>query len=1029
VQSEHKQVTVLFADVVRSMDLAGRLDSERLREVMSDLFNRCGAIVQRYGGTVDKFTGDGIMAIFGAPIALEDHAARGCLAALEIQREVRRLASEVRRRDGVEYALRVGLNSGDVVTGQIGVDPASYTAVGAQVGMAQRMESVAPAGGVMVSESTARLVEHTAVLGDPQMVDIKGSPAPVPARLLTAMGPRRWPQRHESALIGRDGEFDSIAALLDDALGGSHGQVVAVSGPPGIGKSRIGRELADLAKTRGLKTFSTFCESHARDMPFYVIARLLRDVFGVGELDDVAARGRIRSRLASADPEDVQLLEELLGVGDSGAALDVSADARRRRLSRLVVSALSGRRVPAVLVIEDVHWIDGVSEAMLADVLAAVPQTPSVTMITYRPEYRGVLHQIPAAARLVLSPLDDSQTATLVTELMGSDPSLGSLTEQIIDRAAGNPFFVHEIIRDLAERSVIDGEAGAYVRRGDLSDVSVPPTLQAAIASRIDRLTTEAKQLLNAAAVIGSQFSTDLLADIVEKQRHSVERELSELVHTELVYPVVLTSSTEYAFRHPMIRTVAQESQLKSGRSALHRRLANAIEHHNNRPTDESATLIASHLEAAGDLREAFGWYMRGGSWFVNRDIGAARANWQRARRIADRMPADEPDRTTMRIAPRSLLCGSAWRAGGSVADVGFEELRRLCADSGSRIPLVMAMAGLMTSLSVHARIRESADLAAQYVEQVESLGDRTLTVGLLFPAIHANYLAGDMRDTRRLAQRVIDLADGDATMGNLLTGSPLAFATAMRAIARLCLGEQGWTSDFDSANAIARDADPTTFVSTVMFKHVTCIALGALIPDATSLAETGAALDIAQRYSEDMALGLAQLAHGMTLIHSGEPSRRSEGFELLGAARDLAVRERFAMSEVPIIDVETARESARTGDLDAAIGSAEQVLDDLDRSGGALYRGAAASVLVMSLLQRCAEGDLTRARAAIERLASTPIDDGSLIYELSLLRMRASLAKAEGDDGSYRQLVDRYRSRATSLSFHRHIHIANSLV
>ena len=642
---EHKQVTVLFADVVRSMDLADRLDSERLREVMSELFNRCGAIVQRYGGTVDKFTGDGIMAIFGAPIALEDHAARACLTALEIQREVRRLASDVHRRDGVDYALRVGLNSGAVVTGQIGVDPTSYTAVGAQVGMAQRMESVAPAGGVMVSESTARLVEHTAVLGDPQMVDIKGSESPVPARLLRAMGPRRWPElRHESALIGRDREFDSIAVLLDDALGG-HGHVVAVSGPPGIGKSRIGRELADLAETRGVKTFSTFCESHARDMPFYVITRLLRDVFGVGDLDDVAARGRIRARLASADPEDVQLLEELLGVGDSGSGLEVSADARRRRLSRLVTSVLSARRVPAVLIIEDVHWIDDVSEAMLADVLATVPQTPSVTMITFRPEYRGPLHQIPDAARFVLAPLDDSQAATLATELMGSDPSLGALTEQIIGRAAGNPFFVHEIIRDLAERKVIDGDAGAYVRRGELADVAVPPTLQAAIASRIDRLTTEAKQLINAAAVIGSQFPTDLLAHIVERQQPSVHQVLSELVHAELIYPVVLTSSTEYAFRHPMIRTVAQESQLKSGRSALHRRLANAIERRNHRTTDENATLIASHLEAAGDLREAFGWYMRAGSWFVNRDIGAARANWQHARWIADRLPADEPDR------------------------------------------------------------------------------------------------------------------------------------------------------------------------------------------------------------------------------------------------------------------------------------------------------------------------------------------------------------------------------------------------
>ena len=1027
-ESEHKQVTVLFADVVRSMDLAARLDSERLREVMSELFNRCGAVVQRYGGTVDKFTGDGIMAIFGAPIALEDHAARACLAALEIQREVRRLASDVHSRDGVEYALRIGLNSGAVVTGQIGVDPTSYTAVGAQVGMAQRMESAAPSGGVMVSESTARLVEHTAVLGEPQMVNIKGSDSPVPARVLRAMGPRRWPHlRHESPLIGRDDEIGSVTGLLTDVIVG-RGRIVTVSGPPGIGKSRIGRELADRAEARGVKTYSTFCESHARDMPFHVIARLLRDVFGVGELDDVAARGRIRARLPSADPEDVRLLEDLLGVGNPDADSEIPADARRRRLSRLVADALSARRDPAVLIIEDVHWSDEVSESMLAEILAVVPQTRSIVMITYRPEYRGPLRQLSGATRIVLAPLDDSQAATLTAELMGSDPSLAALTEQIIDRAAGNPFFVYEIVRDLAERKVVDGNAGAYVRRGDFTDVSVPPTLQAAIASRIDRLTAEAKHLVNAAAVIGAQFSPDLVANVLEREEDSIQPGLSELVHAELIHPIVMTSSTEYAFRHPMIRTVAQESQLKAGRSALHRRLADAIRHRNPKAADENASLIASHLESAGDLREAFGWYMHAGSLLVNRDIGAARANWHRARVIADRQPADEPDRITMRIAPRSLLCGSAWRAGGTVADTGFDELRELCTDANSQIPFVMGMAGFMSSLSVHARIRESAELASEYVARVESLGDRTLTVGLLFPAIHANHLAGHMHETQRLAQRVIDLAEDDATLGNILTGSPLAFATVMRAISRVCLGERGWRADFDSANAIAHRVDPTTFVSTVMFKYVTGLALGALVPDATALAETEEALHIAQRYSEDMALGLAQMARGMILINSGDASCRQEGFALLGSARDLAVQERYAMSEVPIIDVETAAESARLGDVDSAIISAGQVLDDLDRTGRVLYRGAATTALVTSLLARNAKGDRTRAHAAVERLASVPIDEGSVIHELPLLRLRALLTAADGEHGPYRELVDRYRSRANSLGFEAHIRYASAM-
>jgi class 3 adenylate cyclase len=1018
---------VLFADVVRSMDLAARLEPERLREVMSELFNRCGAVVQRYGGTVDKFTGDGIMAIFGAPIALEDHAVRACLAALDIQGEARRLATDVHRRDGVEYALRVGLNSGEVVTGQIGVGPTSYTAVGAQVGMAQRMESVAPAGGVMLSESTARLVEYNAVLGDSQMFDIKGSNVPIPARLLRAMGPKRWPQlRHESALIGREGEIRSITGLLDDAMAG-RGHVITISGPPGIGKSRIGREITDLADARGIKTYATFCESHARDMPFYVISRLLRNVFGVDGLDEVTARGRIRARVTSADPEDVQLLEELLGVAEARAHTGVSADARRRRLSHLVVSALAGRRQPAVFIVEDVHWIDDISEAMLTDIVSALPRTSVFGVVTYRPEYRGSLHKSADAVRFVLAPLDDSQATVLAAELMGADPSVGPLAEHIVDRAAGNPFFVHELIRDLAERKIIDGEAGAYTCRSGVADVTVPPTLQAAIASRIDRLTTGAKQLLNAASVIGSQFATDLLSDIAERERDSIQPEMSELVHAELVFPVVLASSTEYAFRHPMIRTVAEESQLKSMRSTLHRRLAAAIEHQ-HQADDENASLVASHLEAAGDLRDAFGWYMRAGSWFVNRDIGAARANWQHARQIADRLPVDEPGRMTMRIAPRSLLCGSAWRAGGSVADTGFEELRDLCTSFDSRIPLVMGMAGLMSSLSVHARIRESADLAPHYVEQVDSLENRTLTVGLLFPAIFANCLVGKMRETRRLAQRVIDGADGNATMGNILTGSPLAFATAMRAIARLCLGERGWCADFDSANTVAHQVDPTTFVSTVTFKHVTGIALGALVPDAAALAETEEALHIAQRYSEDMALGLAQLARGMTLINCGDHARRPEGFMLLRSARELAVQERYAMSDVPIIDIETAAESARLGDVDSAITSAGRVLDDLDRSGGAIYRGAATTVLITSLLARRAEGDLERARAAIESLAAAPSDEGSVMNDLPLMRLRALLAAETGEEQLYRQLADRYRARAHVLAFDGHILNASAM-
>ena len=286
-------MTVLFADVVRSMDIAAALDVERLREIMTELVERSAAVVQRYGGTVE-YTGDGVMALFGAPVALEDHAFRACLAALAIQEEANRLAAEVQRRDGVALQLRVGLNSGRVIAGEIGSGSLGYAATGEHVGLAQRMESVAPPGGVMLSESTARLVEHAVMLAEPEWVRIKGADEPVRARRLLAIGPRDGlVGRAEASLVGRRWEMAALDAMVDRAIGG-RGGVVNVVGPPGIGKSRVAREAAALAAGRGVEVFWTFCESHASDIPFHAVTRLLRAGSGVADLDGEAARAQVR---------------------------------------------------------------------------------------------------------------------------------------------------------------------------------------------------------------------------------------------------------------------------------------------------------------------------------------------------------------------------------------------------------------------------------------------------------------------------------------------------------------------------------------------------------------------------------------------------------------------------------------------------------------------------------------------------------------------------------------------------------------
>src|SRR6201993_1229208 len=437
--AEYKQVTVLFADVAHSMDIAAAVGTERLREIMTDLADRCVAVVQRYGGTGGKFHGDGIMAVFGAPVALEDHAIRACLTALGIQEENGRLAAEVKDRDDIDLQLRVGLNSGQVIAGEIGSGPFGYTTIGEQVGMAQRMESVAPPGGVMLSASTARLVEGAATIGEPELVQIKGADAPVPARRLSGMAEaHRAALRAESNLVGRRWEMSAFEGLLDRAIEG-HGAVVGVVGSPGIGKSRMVREVSAMAATRRVDVFTVFCESHTNQVHFYAVARLLRASTGVEDLDPQAARDRVRDRVADADPEDLLLLHDLLGIADPNVPSPaIDPDARRRRLTALVNADSLARESPAVYVVEDVHWIDEVSESMLADFLTVIPQTPSVVLATYRPEYEGALARVHGGQTIALAPLSDPETAALVAELLGPDPSVGGLGQKIAGRAAGN---------------------------------------------------------------------------------------------------------------------------------------------------------------------------------------------------------------------------------------------------------------------------------------------------------------------------------------------------------------------------------------------------------------------------------------------------------------------------------------------------------------------------------------------------------------------------------------------------------------
>ncbi|MFI5510665.1 ATP-binding protein [Mycobacterium sp. NPDC051804] len=999
--AEYKQVTVLFADVVRSMDLAAAVGPERLREIMAELLDRSAAVVRRYGGTLDKFTGDGIMAVFGAPIALEDHALRACMAALEIQAQT-------------DQPLRIGLNSGEVIAGEIGSSTASYTAIGEQVGLAQRMESVAPPGGVMLSVSTARLVEDAVALAEPDQVRIKGSDSPVSARLLLGIGDHGRRRRSEAPLVGRTWELNTATAILDEAISGA-GCVITIVGSPGIGKSRLVRETADVAAARSVPVFTTHCESHATDVPFHVVAQMMGASTGIEGLDARKARARLRERLPLAEPEDLLLIDDLLGIGDPDVPVpEIGPDARRRRVTAVVKSAAVSGRQPAVYVIEDAHWIDTASEAMLADFMTIAPQTSTLMVITYRPEYRGLLSQMPGAQTIALRPLSDAQTTALTTELVGTDPSLTALVERVAARAAGNPLFAEEIVRDLAEREIVDGEPGSYVLRSERADVDVPANLQSTIGARIDRLPGAAKKTLNAAAVIGMRFEAALLAELL------ADADVGTLISAELVDQVSFTEPAEYAFRHPMTRAVAYESQLKSDRAALHRRLATLIEARGT--ADENAALIATHLESAGELHAAFDWHMRAAHWSTFRNFAAAQSSWQRARDVADRLPAEDEKRLPMRIAPRALLCAQEFRIRSGRRDLEFSELRELCVAAGDHRSLAIGLAGMTLATQLDRGPREAKGFARELVAVLESINDPSLTVALSVATLNVILATGDIAMALRLSQQVIDAAKGETAEGELISVSPLANALAIRGTARWCTGLPGWRDDFDRSFATIA-AVPQEFRSgTFWIVYLMALPNGVLLPDAEAIRTANEIHAAAERFGEQVAIDLGRVASG-TLLSYGDDSERELGFRRLQELSASVSQNGLTIPQnVPLFEIHLAREMGRRGDVDGAIPVARSALDGCLRAQERIWLGAISGQLVELLLRRGSDLDLREAQATIDRLATVPTEPGFVLYEIWLLRLRALLALADGDGATYRDQRDRYRKMATELGFDGHI-------
>ena len=590
LEGERKQVTVLFADLKDSTELIRGLDPEAAQQLLDPALHRMMDAVHRFEGTVNQVLGDGIMALFGAPIAHEDHALRACYAALAMQAAMRTYTEEVRRTRGLELRMRVGLNSGEVVVRAIGNDlHMDYSAVGETTVLAARMEQTATPGSIRLTPATLRLVEGLVQVNALGPVPVKGLVEPVEVfELIGASGVRRRLQaaaaRGLTRFVGRDQELVVMQQALEQASAG-HGQVVALVGEAGVGKSRLVYECVHSHRTQGWLVLESASVSYGKATPYFPVIDLLRRYGHVDDGDDLRTmRAKVTGQVLTLDAALQDTVPALLALLDAlpedSPFLHLDPPQRRQRtLAALKRVLLRESQVqPLLLVFEDLHWIDTETQALLDSLVESLPTARLLLLVNYRPEYQHGWGSKTYYTQLRLDPLPPVSADAFLHALLGDDPSLVPLKQLLIERTGGNPFFLEESVRTLVETGVLVGEPGAYRLVQALPTIQVPATVHAVLAARIDRLPPEEKHLLQTAAVIGTEVPLPLLQAIAELHEAALHRGLTHLQAAEFLYETRLFPDHAYTFKHALTHEVAYGSLLQERRRVLHARIVEALE-------------------------------------------------------------------------------------------------------------------------------------------------------------------------------------------------------------------------------------------------------------------------------------------------------------------------------------------------------------------------------------------------------------------------------------------------------------------
>ncbi len=1006
LQGERKQLTVLFADIKGSMDMQADLDPEEWAGIMDRFVRLLADGVRRYDGMVDKFTGDGIMALFGAPIALEDHAHRACLAALYLVEAIPHYAEELFHTSGLVLHVRLGLNSGEAVVGRVGED-LRLDAVGPTVGLAQRMEALAEPGRAYLTEYTARLVKGAFRMTPLGPTAVKGLREPLEVYVLDGAVTqfRTGTVRREMGLVGRDDELAVLETALDRA-GTGHTQIVGIVGEAGVGKTRLCEEFCASVAERGIAVRRTAGIPHGRGAPLMPVLALIRDFF---EIDGTEAPDEVRAKVGAEvlafDPEladDLALFFDFIEVPDPAVPAPVLApDVRMRRLFEMLGKMTAGRSAQelVVLLFEDFQWFDPQSEAFMGRMMESFGETRTLVVTSFRNEFSAGWMRQPSYRQLALAPLRVEAVSELLGGLIGVDLTLAPLAAFVAERTGGNPYFVEEVVRALMEDGTLTGSAGSYRLTRPLNEVRIPPSVHAVVAARIDRLPAVQKTLLQTASVIGRTFPEPVLAQVAEMGGAALADALHGLCAAELLQEVDGGPTPEYRFWQALTEEVAYGTLLAGRRKAIHAGVAQALADYEPDRLDEIAAVLADHWRRADRRLEAARWGVRAAGFALRSDLGDALRRFQESVDLLDGID-ESPESLALGVRARIRLLQFGARIG-----IGPDQAHRLYAEAEERASRLgdVGLRG-MSTIAYGATLAFAGDVvgglahcreAARLGEEAENLDVRA---ALLVPLCFALSYVGPLHEALAAADRVIDVCDGVEGRGATVLGhGVLARALQFRASVLARLGRLGEAAAaLDRSISIARRRNES---ETLVWALSLSTQLPWLAGEPVDPAESAEAVQIAEDTGNITGLVLALRASAVAHLATGNAASAVAACE---RALDEGRRNRSGLFEEAPVVAALARARLALGDAAGAASAAQEAVD-LARAQGA-HVTEAQVLLARGYVGRSVGAPADQVRADLQAALAVIEESGARVFvpfvheELARLDGDAdALARAEG--------------------------------